>query len=183
MDDPNFESLLSLEDTYYEQAFEQGITEGRRQSRLESRLFGVEKAVEKFTQLGILQAQADLWAARTRQEAEDPPKRVVTSPNVSVSIIATDREQFTPTLPSLPRRERILKQIELLRALVDTSELSFNNSNEAVSALDDRLKRAQTKAKLLEKLFGEENWRAASSNRPGAQDGAEKSGNIEDFAY
>lgn len=66
----------------------------------------------------------------------------------------------TPTsapdpLPSLPANPRLEKHIRTLYALVEPSSLSTANTEEAVADFDDRLKRAEGKVKIVERLIGE----------------------------
>ncbi len=58
-------------------------------------------------------------------------------------------------LPSLSDNKRLEKHVRTLYALVEPSSLSMLNSEEAVADFDDRLKRAEGKVKMIEKLVGE----------------------------
>lgn len=59
-------------------------------------------------------------------------------------------------LPKLPTTNpRLEKHIRTLYALVEASSLSTTNSEESVADFDDRLKRAEGKVKMIEKLVGE----------------------------
>jgi hypothetical protein len=61
--------------------------------------------------------------------------------------------------------------------------LSTENSEDAVSGFDDRLKRAIGKVKIIEKLVGEEGFALANGglgSRQNANDGGD--GNIEDMS-
>ena len=71
-----------------------------------------------------------------------------TSPSLEMSDIARN-------LPRLPPNPRLEKHIFSLRALVDPTTLSLENSDDAVADLDDRLKKASAKAKIIERMIGE----------------------------
>jgi hypothetical protein len=59
------------------------------------------------------------------------------------------------TLPSLPKSQRLERHLKVLHALSESESLSTENTEEAVSDFDDRLKRAEGKAKIIERLVGE----------------------------
>jgi hypothetical protein len=62
----------------------------------------------------------------------------------------------SPSLRTLPANPRLEKHIKILHALTEPVSLSTDNSENAVSDFDDRLKRAVGKVKIIEKLAGEE---------------------------
>ncbi|KAI9717718.1 MAG: hypothetical protein M1828_007121 [Chrysothrix sp. TS-e1954] len=180
-DDP-FDSLFSLEDTYYEEGFKQGFADGVSQSGLEARVFGVEKGFEKFLDMGRLQARAKVWSARMlppSQEEQGAPQSLAVDDHVGLS------SQQPPTLPTLQNHSRLSKHVHTLEALVDSTSLSMRNSDDSVGDFDDRLKRAQAKVKIIEKLIGEEG--ATSRITSDGRDAGVKSrplrdeANMEDF--
>jgi hypothetical protein len=59
------------------------------------------------------------------------------------------------TLPSLSKSQRLERHLKVLHALSESESLSTENTEEAVSDFDDRLKRAEGKAKIIERLVGE----------------------------
>jgi hypothetical protein len=59
------------------------------------------------------------------------------------------------TLPSLPKIQRLERHLKVLHVLSESESLSTENTEEAVSEFDDRLKRAEGKAKIIERLVGE----------------------------
>ncbi|KAL2021782.1 hypothetical protein VTK56DRAFT_6556 [Thermocarpiscus australiensis] len=58
-------------------------------------------------------------------------------------------------LPPLPANPRLGKHIATLYALAETESLSTENTDEAVDEFDDRLRRAQGRAKIIERMVGE----------------------------
>jgi hypothetical protein len=55
----------------------------------------------------------------------------------------------------LPDHARLSKHIKTLYALAESESLSTENTEEAVSDFDDRCRRAQAKAKIIERMAGE----------------------------
>ncbi|KAG7289765.1 hypothetical protein NEMBOFW57_006141 [Staphylotrichum longicolle] len=58
-------------------------------------------------------------------------------------------------LQGRPYGGRLGKHIRTLYALVETESLSTENTDEAVDDFDDRLRRAQGRAKVIERMGGE----------------------------
>ena len=81
--------------------------------------------------------------------------------------------------------ERLQKHIQTLSALTEIESLSTQNTEDAVSDFDDRLKRAEGKVKVIQSILGE------SPSAPGSSDAQQQitkrtqraaDGNMEDFA-
>ena len=155
MDDP-FDQLLNFEEQYYDEGYQQGYKDGLQQSKQEAKLFGIEKGFEKFITMGKLQARARLWAFRL---ASHPEK----------------------ALPPLPHSARVEKHLVVLLALIDPLTLSLANTDDAVADFDDRLKRAQAKEKIIEKIVGEDAGTSRFSNG-GTQGGVSDATDMESFA-
>ena len=135
MADDIFEDLYGIEDEFYEQGFKQGLEDGVRQSRVEARIFGIEKGFEKALQFGKVRARALKW----QQDLSDQDPIQADGRDPSKRSSATDRIQ---------------KHIESLIRLVDTETLSLANDDDAVAEFDDRLKKAQSKITVIERLLG-----------------------------
>ncbi|KAJ4267693.1 hypothetical protein NW762_003807 [Fusarium torreyae] len=131
-----FEDVLNLEERFYSEGYQLGIKDGVQAGRIEGRSFGMQKGFEKFLESGRLASKAIVWANRI------PPKDGASSSGE------------TCTLPPLPRNARLKKNINTLYALVEPDTLSTENSDEAVQDFDDRVKRAQGKAKIVERMAG-----------------------------
>lgn len=148
-EDP-FEDVLNLEDRFYSEGYQQGVVDGERAGRIEGRSFGIEKGFEKFVEAGRLHGKSIVWA-----------NRLVTSPSPSSSSssssaqegMATEQRQ---TLKVLPGGGRLGKNIITLHALVEPDTLSTENTDDAVQDFDDRVKRAQGKARVIERQIGED---------------------------
>ncbi|KAF5555526.1 hypothetical protein FPHYL_8195 [Fusarium phyllophilum] len=130
-----FEDVLNLEERFYSEGYQQGIKDGVQAGRIEGRSFGMQKGFEKFLESGRLASKAIVWANRI-------PHNDGTASGE------------TCTLPPLPKNARLEKNINTLYALVEPDTLSTENSDDAVQDFDDRVKRAQGKAKIVEKMAG-----------------------------
>lgn len=142
IDHDPFDDLLGLEDQFYNEGYTLGAAEGAKAGRIEGRVFGLEKGFEKYMEAGRLHGRSIVLAGRFPQDA------------------ATQ----TTTLPHLSNNPRLEKHIRVLYALSEPASLSTDNSEEAVSDFDDRLKRALAKLKIIERLVGEDVPTSASGD-------------------
>ncbi|KAF5603762.1 hypothetical protein FPCIR_1201 [Fusarium pseudocircinatum] len=140
-----FEDVLNLEERFYSEGYQQGIKDGVQAGRIEGRSFGMQKGFEKFLESGRLASKAIVWANRI-------PHQDGTASGE------------TCTLPPLPKNARLEKNINTLYALVEPDTLSTENSDDAVQDFDDRVKRAQGKAKIVEKMAGSGGREAAGAS-------------------
>ncbi|KAL0262926.1 hypothetical protein SLS55_001900 [Diplodia seriata] len=142
-----FDSVLSLEDSYYTEGHALGVADGSRAGRIEGRVFGLEKGFEKFVAMGALHGKAAVWASRLPPPQEQTPEQTTTAGTNSLP----------PLLPSSggSGNPRLAKHITTLHALSEPASLSTQNDEDAVADFDDRFKRAQAKVKIVEKLVGE----------------------------
>jgi hypothetical protein len=129
-DDP-FNGLFSLEDSFYDEGFRQGHADGERAGKIEGRTLGLENGFKKFVEAGRLQGKAVVW---------------------SHLALALDTAG-----PAGPRgaNARLLRNLRTFYALIEPGTLPTANTDEAVNDVDDRVKRAQAKARVLEKMVGE----------------------------
>lgn len=141
------EDVFNLEDGFYRQGYQQGLEDGEQAGRIEGRSFGMQKGFEKFLESGRLASKAIIWANRI-------PKTSSTASECECK------------LPPLPRNARLEKNISMLYALVEPDTLSTANTDEAVQDFDDRVKRAQGKLKVVERMVGEGS--GASAKEPGS---------------
>lgn len=146
-DDP-FEDVFNLEDGFYRQGYQQGLEDGEQAGRIEGRQFGMSKGFDKFLESGYLAGRATVWANRLpgqrlkREEQEKAEGKAIDASGVS-------------QLPALPNNARLDKNVKMLYALVEPETLSTQNSDEAVQDFDDRVKRAQGKMKVVERMVGQ----------------------------
>lgn len=176
-DDP-FDSVLDLEETYYQEGYDLGVADGSRAGRTEGRVFGIEKGFEKFTAMGMLYGRAAVWASRLPRKKEqgkdDKNKAIIAQDEVLFNFLEGSSESLIPGvpkdaaqtspaegslgaegLPPLAANPRLEKHIQTLFALVEPETFSTENTEEAVADFDDRLKRAGAKAKVIERIVGE----------------------------
>ncbi|KAG6152237.1 hypothetical protein E4U47_006939 [Claviceps purpurea] len=145
-----FDSILNLEQTFYQQGYTQGLADGAQAGRTEGRQFGMQTGFEKFLESGRLASRAIIWANRM------PPAVTASEQEQEQEHDARDTAAATATptcsLPPLPRNARLHKNVKMLYALVEPETLSTENSDEGVQDFDDRVKRAQGKAKVVERM-------------------------------
>ena len=149
-----FDDILGLEDKFYDEGYQLGSTEGAKAGKIEGRVFGLEKGFEKYVEAGRLHGRSVVWAGRLPQShAPDKP--------VSTDEVQVGESRASPSIPqntslSILENPRLEKHIRVLYSLSEPVSLSTDNSEEAVSDFDDRLKRAQAKVKIIERLVGED---------------------------
>ncbi|KAF2430711.1 DUF1715-domain-containing protein [Tothia fuscella] len=188
MDEDWFDSVLNLEDEYYEEGYKQGVEDGAKAGRIEGRLFGLEKGFEKYVEMGKLNGKACVWAARMPSNpysAEPEPESAAETPTQESNVKTEESRSETKTpnnaksaLASLPSNARLEKHIRTLYALTEAESLSTQNTEDSVSDFDDRFKRAVSKAKVIQNIIGERSTdgdvAGASSNGKEATTAAHK---------
>lgn len=141
-----FDTLLSLEDQYYNEGYTLGVADGSRAGRIEGRVFGLEKGFEKFAAMGALAGRCAVWEARSPSSS---------SSSSSLPSLSSHLQNETNKLKPLPQNARLAKHLQTLYALSEGESLSTENNEDSVSDFDDRLKRAEGKVKVIEKIIGE----------------------------
>ncbi|KAK3905118.1 hypothetical protein C8A05DRAFT_41885 [Staphylotrichum tortipilum] len=184
-DQDPFDTLLTLEDQFYTLGHAQGTADGALAGRVEGRQLGLERGFQKFVEAGQLQGRAIVWANRLRaagfgsgsnsksgdggEAAAKVGKDVRAtgwgeSSSVAGSETGPGREDGEGVegdkklaLPPFAYKDtaRLEKHIRTLYALVETESLSMENTDEAVEDFDDRLRRAQGRVKVIERMVGE----------------------------
>lgn len=152
IEDP-FDDVLNLEDKFYSEGYTQGVADGERAGRIEGRSFGIEKGFEKFVEAGRLYGKSIVWA--NRLPGSSPPTQ-------DQKRMEEEHEQRLPVLRG--GGSRLEKNIVTLHALVELDTLSTENTDEAVNDFDDRVKRAQGKARVIERQIGEDSSSTAATN-------------------
>ncbi|PTB68570.1 hypothetical protein BBK36DRAFT_1104390, partial [Trichoderma citrinoviride] len=144
------EDVFNLEGRFYAQGYNQGVEDGARAGRIEGRSFGMEKGFEKFLESGRLAGKSLVWANRLRLPTSNNSNNN-TARQTTASASERGAEEAC-TLPPLPNNPRLVKNVKLAYALVEPDTLSTENSDEAVQDFDDRVKRAQGKVKIIERM-------------------------------
>lgn len=148
MSEDPFEDVFNLENGFYTQGYEQGVKDGEQAGRIEGRQFGMSTGYEKFLESGRLAGRATVWANRIPNKSQSEQSQPQGS---DTATSATETKEHC-TLPPLQANPRLEKNIRTLYALVEPDTLSTANSDEAVQDFDDRVKRAQGKAKVIERM-------------------------------
>ncbi|KAL8638808.1 MAG: hypothetical protein Q9226_008957, partial [Calogaya cf. arnoldii] len=170
------DQLLELENTFYKEGYDLGIQDGSRTGRIEGRLFGLTSAFEKFSTMGNLHGRSVIWSARlsTPQLANTKLEVSANEPDaMATNALPTKSTQssqdpgpagISPSspLPQIPHNSRLEKHIQTLYALTEPASLSTDNTEDAVSDFNDRLKRAEGKAKIIERLLDEDSSNEAT---------------------
>jgi len=156
-EDP-LDDVLNLEEQLYEQGYREGIADGTRAGRIEGRTFGLEKGFEKFLESGRLYGRSIIWANRLpNQKRPDSTSAEATETSQAAIGDGGLADHQTPVaLPPLPNNSKLAKNITTLHALVEPDSLSTENTDDAVTDFDDRMRRAQGKVKIIEKMVGED---------------------------
>jgi hypothetical protein len=161
--DDIFDEALNLEDTSYADGYAQGVSDGSHAGRVEGRIFGLEKGFEKFLEMGRLNGQARVWSARLPATIGSDSTEVGGSQNDKQLQKPMDEttcealgEESKSSLMPLPSNPRLEKHIQSLLNLTDRAEISTANDEESVEDFDERVKRARSKVKVIERLTGEQ---------------------------
>ena len=157
-----FDDLLSLEDKFYKEGYDLGVSDGERAGRVEGRLFGLEKGFEKYAVMGKLHGRAIIWAGRLPEikSQVDAESKGGAKKSATTNTEQGGQEEPPSKAPAckahiLPANPRLESHIRTLYALTEPGSLSTENSEDSVSDFDGRLKRAEGKIKIIEKLTGE----------------------------
>ncbi|MCJ1390046.1 hypothetical protein MMC18_002904 [Xylographa bjoerkii] len=184
MEDDPFDSVLNLESQFYDEGYALGVADGTRAGHVEGRVFGLEKGFEKFVEMGRLHGRSLVWSSRLPRAQSTTNPSTDTSPDQDTSRPGhepTSTTSISWPLPPLAANIRLEKHVRTFHALVELESLSTQNKEDDVSEFDDRLKRAVGKAKVIEKLVGEESDFGAGSGEDGSRAEA-GDGSIEDIS-
>ena len=163
-DDP-FDTILSLEDGFYKEGYDLGTSNGERAGLIEGRWFGLEKGFDKYVLMGRMHGKAAIWSGRLLDA--DPKAevgllgnnheeaRIIPGSHLSPDMKSRLSQAQDGQAPRLPTTARLETHIRTLYALTEPDSLSTKNSEDSVSEFDDRLKRAEGKIKILDKLTGD----------------------------
>ena len=173
MESEAFDEVLRLEEKFYDDGYQQGVVDGVKAGRIEGRTFGLEKGFEKYVESGKLHGKSLVWANRIPQL--QPKLQLTKEASTDLESRHPDSISSAQKLPLLPENQRLVKHLRVFYALAEAESLSTENSEEAVSDFDDRFKRAQAKAKVIERLVGD-----SKSGLDGSGRLISGNGNIED---
>jgi mRNA export factor len=187
MDTDILDGILELEDEFYKEGYALGVADGARAGYTEGSVFAVENAFEKLLQLGKLYGKALVWNQRLISSAT-----TTTSSTAAIEKSAATEEppafdvDICKSMPELHQGSRLAKNIQTLLALVDPATLVLENNEDAVSDIEERLRGAALKAKLIQRALGESDEGTDATNNPlsrqDVQRGGDGSGSIEDIS-
>ncbi|KAL4959856.1 uncharacterized protein BDV14DRAFT_183963 [Aspergillus stella-maris] len=186
MDANIFESLLDLEEDFYKEGFDLGAADGAGAGYTEGSVFAVEKGFEKFVELGKLYGKALVWAQRLATMKQDA-HATNTSDTDALAGTKEEKSSMSPfvckEMESFPHSSRLARNLDTLLELVDPASLPMQNTEEAVTDVDERLKGAIIKAKLIQRAFGErEDTSDIHPDAKGGQPTGDGTGSIEDIS-
>lgn len=183
MDSDPLDGLLDLEEQFYKEGFDLGVADGAAAGYTEGSVFAVENGFEKFVEMGRLYGKALVWAQRL---AESHPHETSVQP---MSHLATETSisldpSICKKMPGLPpHSSRLMTNLQVLLELADPASLGMSNTEEAVNDVDERLKGAAVKAKLIQRAMAEsQEVLSDQSNIQDEQKPGDGTGSIEDIS-
>ncbi|KAL9127618.1 MAG: hypothetical protein Q9217_003552 [Psora testacea] len=187
VDEDPFDSLLCLEDQFYKAGYELGVGDGEHAGRVEGRSVGLKAGFEKYVAMGRLHGRATMWGRRLPTHVDN----VKREEQAETTLVVDSAQNSTTTCrpPSLvcalPANPRLDLHVKTLYALAEPRSLSTDNNEDAVTDFADRLKRAEGKAKVIEKITGEVifNSKIASKNESEWEKKPKGDGGIEDISF
>ncbi|KAE8549693.1 RNA export factor gle2 [Talaromyces marneffei ATCC 18224] len=180
MDTDILDNILSLEEQFYKEGYDLGVIDGARAGYTEGSVFAVEKSFEKLLQLGRLYGRALVWNQRLLSSGVSEGQQVPSKAGEE-DTINTDLCNSMPALQG----SRLAKNIQTLLALVDPVTLVLQNTEDAVSEIEERLKGAALKVKLIQRALGESSFGDGSAGDAAlgeGRSGGDGSGSIEDIS-
>ncbi|OQE15872.1 hypothetical protein PENSTE_c026G06829 [Penicillium steckii] len=179
------DSLLDLEEQFYKEGYDLGVADGAHAGYTEGSVFAVEKGFEKFVEMGRLYGKALVWAQRladSKIKSSETSEQSLTTPVVADTLSPSLDPSISKELPRLPPHSaRLARNLQTLMELVDPASLDMNNDEEAVNDVDERLKGAAVKAKLIQRAMGESED-VLGEKRVDGQKPGDGTGSIEDIS-
>jgi len=186
MDSDIFDGLLKLEDEFYNEGYKLGVTDGSQAGYTEGNVFAIEKGFEKLLEFGRLYGKGLVWAQRLAVSEQD---QTAEATQYDANIVSGGAEELSVEpavcreMPCVPKGTRLRKNVRVLLEQVDPATLSLDNTPDAISEVEERLKGAVLKAKLIQRAFGERETASDSIHLQSAKDtqtSGDGSGSIED---
>ncbi|KAJ8096994.1 hypothetical protein POJ06DRAFT_37702 [Lipomyces tetrasporus] len=129
-EDDLFDSLLSLESSFYQQGYDEGLNDGLRSGTSEGKQFGLQTGFQRFVSIGILQGRCRVWSELG--SGKNP------SSNAAADLVLLGGGRST-------------KQLQVLTDLV--TGIPTENTMDAVEDYENRFKRARARAKVVVRLL------------------------------
>ncbi|KIW88115.1 uncharacterized protein Z519_11225 [Cladophialophora bantiana CBS 173.52] len=145
------DQLLELENDYYKEGYDAGAADGAYAGMVEGKVFGIEKGYEKAIELGRLHGRALVWRERLCLGKKGGSEETSESQAAHSSGLG----DIIQSLSQLSDNTRFRRHVEGLYHSSDGATVAKANSDEAVTEFDDRVARAQAKAKVIANIVGE----------------------------
>ncbi|KAK9387167.1 hypothetical protein V1515DRAFT_82454 [Lipomyces mesembrius] len=129
-EDDLFDSLLTLETSFYQQGYNEGLNDGLRSGTSEGTQFGLQTGFQRFVSVGILQGRCRVW--------KELSNATHSSSNPADDVVPVGGGRST-------------KQLQVLTELV--TGIPTENTEDAVDEYESRLKRAKARAKVVARLL------------------------------
>lgn len=140
------DEVFTLEDRFFIQGYNAGQTDGIPAGRAEGRSLGMQKGFEKFSESSRLASRAIIWANRETKPRDAPMEERCKLPSL----------QWHKGTGNAGGGARLRNNVRGVYALVEPGTLGMRNEDAEVQDFDDRLRRAQGKVKLIERMMGVE---------------------------
>lgn len=186
--DPNFlDSLLDLEEQFYNEGYKLGWSDGAHAGFTEGTVFAVEKGFDKFIEMGRLYGKALVWAQRLAESEVSPKVDRENGAKDGSDIPQPQEPSLDPAvckeMAGFPPSSRLPKNIRTLLELADPASLDMKNTEDGVEDMDERLRGANVKAKLIQRALGErEDTSDIHPDTKGQTTSGDGSGSIEDIS-
>lgn len=141
--------IFDIEESFYKEGYDLGLNDGAEAGYAEGSIFGVEKAFEKFLEVGRLYGKALVWAQRLSNSSDHKPSKENNAAGLSLG------PSLCEDMKSMTASSRLAKNLGILLEILDPASLVMQNTEEAVNDTDERLKGAIIKAKLIQRSLGE----------------------------
>lgn len=162
-----FDEVMNLEENFFSEGYDEGWKDGLVAGRAEGRSLGMERGFEKFSEAGRLYGKSVVWSNRlqitiaTNNKTEqyhmsEKEKNLKEGPKKGHQSTKKFSSSFTP-LPRISDRnkKRLEKHITSVHDLLEPDTLPTKNTDEAVEDVDDRVRRAQGKVRVIERALCE----------------------------
>ncbi|KAK9474358.1 uncharacterized protein V1510DRAFT_412026 [Dipodascopsis tothii] len=136
MDGDFVDSLLSLEQSFYNDGYTEGKADGVQAGAAEGTQFGLETGFKRYVNIGLLHGRVRVWtqtaAVRGAETAAEP-------------------DPASDVVPLAGGGSRVKKQLQVLASLV--TDVPMTNTEPAVETFENNLKRAKARAKVVGSLL------------------------------
>ncbi|KAJ5112997.1 hypothetical protein N7456_001531 [Penicillium angulare] len=183
MDSNILDSLLDLEEQFYNEGYKLGVADGAEAGYTEGSVFAVENGFEKFVEMGRLYGKALVWAQRLGESKPDETTGLTPHQVKQKDTLSLD-PSICNAMPKIPAHStRLTRNLATLLELVDPATLDMSNTEDAVNDVDERLRGAAVKAKLIQRAMGEsEEPLSARSTAKDFTKPGDGTGSIEDIS-